>query len=237
MKVLIISDNVLVLKCVLSICGKFGDYEYAFRYSHTNKSFSNFDSSISISPIDLEEKPRRIAEQYNVIISAHCKQIFPPELFENVRCINIHPGLNPFNRGYYPHVFSIINKMPCGATIHEINERIDAGPIICQKKVEMRESDTSFSLYRRVLKAEMELLASNFRDLIECNYKVENIHNTGNLNTKSDYEELCELDLDDVATLRDHIDLIRALSHGDHKNAFFISKNGEKIFLKLDFIY
>jgi hypothetical protein len=49
-----------------------------------------------------------LCRSYDVIISWHCRQIFPKELIERVRCINIHPGFNPYNRGYFPHVFSDI---------------------------------------------------------------------------------------------------------------------------------
>ena len=44
---------------------------------------------------------------------------------------------------------------------------------------------------------------------------------------------MCEINLNEKVTMKEAIDRLRALSHGDYKNAYFIS-NGEKVFLKLD---
>jgi hypothetical protein len=45
---------------------------------------------------------------------------------------------------------------------------------------------------------------------------------------------LCELNLGSVAPLGEHIDLLRALSHGDYRNAFFIdSESGKKIYISI----
>lgn len=40
--------------------------------------------------------------------------------------------------------------------------------------------------------------------------------------------------MDEKVTMKEAIDKLRALSHGNYKNAYFISSNGEKVFLKLD---
>jgi methionyl-tRNA formyltransferase len=81
-----------------------------------------------------------------------------------MRCINIHPGLNPYNRGWYPQVFAINNGLPHGATIHEMDDKIDHGDIIYQKSVDIKLSDTSKTLYERVLDTEIFLFKENFRN-------------------------------------------------------------------------
>ena len=54
------------------------------------------------------------------------------------------------------------------------------------------------------------------------------------MNTLKDFNKLCVIDLDEKVTMKEAIDKLRALSHGNYKNAYFISSNGEKVFLKLD---
>ena len=56
----------------------------------------------------------------------------------------------------------------------------------------------------------------------------------GNLNLKKDFNKLCELDLNNVGTLKEHIDLLRALTHGDFSNAFFYGSKNEKINIRLE---
>src|SRR5690349_14011177 len=97
----------------------------------------------SIKALDVNDDVGEVIKSYDLVISYHCRQLFPRKLVESVRCINIHPGLNPFNRGWYPGVFSIVNGLPAGATIHEIDEKIDHGPAIAQKNIEVLPEDTS----------------------------------------------------------------------------------------------
>lgn len=107
-----------------------------------------------------------LSKTYDLIISLHCYQRFPSFLVQKVECINIHPGLNPYNRGWYPHVFSIVNKLPLGATIHEIDEDIDHGAIIAQHEVSLYSWDTSLTAYDRVVEAELSLIKENLIRLV-----------------------------------------------------------------------
>lgn len=163
--------------------------------------------------------------EWDLIISAHSKQIFPKDIVDRYRCINIHPGLNPFNRGMFPHVFSIINGLPAGVTIHEMDQYIDNGRIIVQSEVSIRDDDTSETLYDRVIEREIELFDEYF-DLIVYGGK-------GNINTMEDYKKLCELDMGSVGTLEQHINLLRALTHGDYKNAYYLDKDGKRVYVQI----
>ena len=207
-------------------------FEYA--YSPRNPLFSKkFHTADWIKPILIKENIDWIIMKYELVFSLHSKQIFPSELVKKIRCINIHPGLNPFNRGWFPHVFSIINSLPCGATIHEIDEHLDHGPIICQKEVRVEEHDTSLSTYNKILDAESELISKYLESIINGNYTT-HVKGKGNLNKKKDYLKLCEIDLYDKDTFKNHINKLRALTHGNYSNAYFKDESGNKIFLKLE---
>ena len=86
------------------------------------------------------------------------------EAFRN-RIINVHPALLPAfgGKGYYGlHVHEAVLKRGVkvtGATVHFVNEICDAGPIILQKAVEVKEGDTPEVLQKRVMEqAEWKLL-------------------------------------------------------------------------------
>ncbi|MBL0309831.1 MAG: dTDP-4-amino-4,6-dideoxyglucose formyltransferase [Bacteroidetes bacterium] len=178
---------------------------------------------------------KELAETYDLIFSLHCKQLFPAELVGSVKCINVHPGLNPFNRGWYPQVFSILNKKKSGATIHEIDEQLDHGPIIAQKEVVIEKWDTSLSAYNKILNAEVDLLNENLEKIIEGNYTPFRPKEEGNVNLKKDFNALREIDLNKQVSMEEAIDYLRAMSHGEYKNAWFLDPtSGKKVYVSID---
>jgi len=210
------------------------NFLFNYAYSPNNKAFiEKYQNTEWIKPLKVKEGIDFLINEYDLIISLHCKQIFPSELVEKVKCINIHPGLNPNNRGWFPQVFSIINGLPCGATIHEIDEKLDHGPIICQKEVLIEMYDTSLTAYDKILNAEIELLNDNFENILKLEYETFT-KDEGNLNLKKDFDALCEIDINQNDTFLNHINKLRALTHGDYANAYFIDGKGNKIFLKLE---
>ncbi len=238
MNVLIVSDNKPLVSFIQNLVAvnaeKFQSVTFDYRYSAINK---NPESLVSLGLTSINVKSEKdiahIVEHYALVISAHCKQIFPSKLVNNVRCINIHPGLNPHNRGWFPQVFSIINKKPVGCTIHLMNEEIDDGAILFQKAVPVFDWDTSLNVYERVQQAEMELLEAHLADLVFGNYQEKLPDEKGNYNGITDFKALCSLDLDHVGSLREHLDLLRALSHGEFNNAYFVLEDGSKVYVRL----
>jgi methionyl-tRNA formyltransferase len=167
-----------------------------------------------------------------MLLSIHCKNIFPKSITKGERCINIHPGYNPYNRGMFPHVWSIINKLPAGVTIHEMDEGIDSGPIIAQEEVQVLEDDTSQSLYRRIIAVERWLLGECLGWIIEGNYETTK-PKKGNYNSMEDFKKLCKLNLKKKATYGEVIDHLRALTHPPYKNAYFLGKDGKKVYVSI----
>jgi methionyl-tRNA formyltransferase len=237
-KILILSDNFQICKKFVEIIASkklnFANFTFAFSYNNSKIGESFINSNIIAHPINVKQDYPDIIKNYDLVISAHCKQLFPAELVKAVKCINVHPGLNPFNRGWYPQVFSILNKMPLGATIHEIDEELDHGPIICQKEVDLFAWDTSLSAYERVQNAEIELLEIWLPIILSGSYDVFKPDTDGNLNLKSDFNSLCKISLEKKQTIGETIDLLRALSHGDYKNAWYIDEHtGKKVYLQI----
>lgn len=232
--ILLLSDNEYLLSEFrkLDAQGLFAPHIITYGYSYYNAGLANRQTELGLVPVNVKKDYGQILESYDLLVSLHCKQLFPQKLVEGMRCINIHPGLNPHNRGWFPQVFSIINGKPAGATIHEIDAELDHGAIIAQQEVQLYTWDTSLSAYNRILQAELELIKQHFKNIIEGEYTVM-VAEEGNLNLKKDFDALCNLDISQHGTLEEHINLLRALTHGTYKNAYFIDKDGNKVYVNI----
>jgi methionyl-tRNA formyltransferase len=236
-QVLVISDNPILAerfeKEVWSLVDSC-QYELSFRCSPYSRP-ADFALLHPISKIDLRNKDdvKTILGNY-LILSIHCKQLFPKELVNTVRCINVHPGYNPINRGWYPQVFAIIENLDIGATIHEIDNHLDHGKILIREKVQKYEYDTSLSLYNRIIDKEIELLKSNIQVILDNSYKGFLPEDNGTLRLKKDFNKLLQLDLCEKLTMGEAISRLRALTHEDYKNAYYFDEIGNKIYISLN---
>ena len=81
------------------------------------------------------------SKEPDIIISLTCNQIFGRELL-NVPtwgCINLHSALLPKYRGLLPSFWVLKNDEEyTGVSVFLMNEGIDDGPIIIQKKIKIR---------------------------------------------------------------------------------------------------
>lgn len=239
-KILVISDNLFLCKEFEKIIKivELPNFIWDFSISpfSDHKLFSDsLDNNVSIRNLKNEGHVNEICEIYDIVFSVHCKQIFPENLVSNVKCINIHPGYNPINRGWYPQVFSIIKDNPIGATIHEIDKELDHGPIIDRALVKKNIWDTSLSLYNKVVALEIDLIRKNIKNIVSNLYETEKPETEGCLYLKKDFKDLCEIKLEELQTVGETINRLRALTHGDYKNAFFIDpETGKKIFISVE---
>ncbi len=131
-----------------------------------------------------EEYDRRLAElidSFNpdLIVLAGFLRILSPWFVRKYpnRIINIHPALLPSFGGLYGEkVHEAVLEYGCkvsGCTVHFVDERVDHGPIIVQKCVDVHDDDTPESLAARVLEKEHEALVEAIRIISEGNFKIE----------------------------------------------------------------
>ena len=97
------------------------------------------------------------------------------------RIINVHPSLIPSfcGKGYYGlrvHEAALEKGVKLsGATVHIVTPECDAGPIVLQRAVEVREDDTPETLQRRIMEeAEWKILPEAVRLFCEDRITVEN---------------------------------------------------------------
>ncbi|MCB0517993.1 MAG: dTDP-4-amino-4,6-dideoxyglucose formyltransferase [Lewinellaceae bacterium] len=236
-KILVVSDNEPLVNRFKALIerGLFNGHAFTFAFSPRNTALAEkYAGSTVFFPINVKTQFDEIIAQYDMVVSLHCKQLFPSALVRGIHCVNVHPGLNPHNRGWFPQVFSILNGKPCGATIHEIDELLDHGGIIAQKEVKIESWDTSLTAYNKILDAEMELIEAYMPAIIEGKYTTQKPDQEGNLNLKKDYDALCQIQLTDTDTFQNHLNRLRALTHGQYMNAYFLDDTGRKVYLKLE---
>ena len=105
------------------------------------------------------------AETDLVVLAGYLK-ILDPEIINayKKRIINIHPALLPKFGGHDMYGLNVhravINagEKESGATVHYVDEGVDTGEIILQKKVPVMPGDTPEKLAARVLETEHEIL-------------------------------------------------------------------------------
>jgi methionyl-tRNA formyltransferase len=100
--------------------------------------------------------------------SVHYRPIFKKALIEKYRKVyNLHPGYLPWGRGLYPYFWALWEKTPAGATLHELTEGVDEGPIVEQIRVEYHSYDTGGDLFERIEEAERQLFLLYWKKMIE----------------------------------------------------------------------
>jgi len=83
------------------------------------------------------------------LLSAYFVEEFPQ------RILNIHPSLLPSFPGLEAQAQALEHGVKyTGCTVHFVDERLDAGPILIQKAVPVLDADTEESLAARILEQE-----------------------------------------------------------------------------------
>ena len=84
----------------------------------------------------------------------------------NHKIINIHPSLLPKFKGLNTHKRVLRNKEKyTGCTVHYVNEKLDSGNIILQKKINIKLNENEVSLKKRVLTQEHILYPKAIRSV------------------------------------------------------------------------
>lgn len=114
--------------------------------------------------------------QVELVCLAGYMRLLSPVLLEAYagRILNVHPSLLPAfpgraaQRQAWEHGVKI-----SGATVHLVEAALDAGPIVLQEAVPLREDDTVEKLSARILEAEHRLYPRAVRLLLGGNYRLE----------------------------------------------------------------
>ncbi|NDV27169.1 formyltransferase family protein [Desulfovibrio sp. JC010] len=169
------------------------------------------------------------------------KHIIPKEIFNMPAkaTINLHYSLLPKLKGVYPVNWAIIKgETYTGITFHVVDETIDGGPLLLQKKILIHSSDTARTLQLRL----DDLAVKGFAELLEkakkgslCPIPQKEQQNQSYY-TKKDYEKSNELDLNEITSVSKIINLIRGKTFlPENKSLYFrCPQTGSKCYIRLE---
>ncbi|MDO8510260.1 MAG: methionyl-tRNA formyltransferase [bacterium] len=186
-----------------------------------------------LQPENLKDEPftRKLAEEnYDLFIVASYGKIIPREIIDLPRrkTLNIHPSLLPKLRGPSPVQTAILaDEKETGVTIIEIDEKMDHGPIVSQKKVEVADWPTNHEKLEELLaKVGASLLADILPEWLEGAVKALPQDERDATYTKKIEKEDAEINLNDDP----YLNYRKIMAYGGWPNAyFFADRKGKRI--------
>lgn len=95
--------------------------------------------------VDTKELPTELYNtDWDFFVVASYGKILPKKVLDLPRhgCLNIHPSLLPKFRGPSPYVSAILaDERQTGVTVMMMTEKMDAGPVLAQARIEIAEED------------------------------------------------------------------------------------------------
>jgi phosphoribosylglycinamide formyltransferase-1 len=89
------------------------------------------------------------------------------------RILNIHPSLLPSFPGLESQRQALEYGVKlAGCTVHFVDENLDAGPIVLQAVVPVKDEDTEATLSERILREEHRIYSEAVRIVLEGKYKI-----------------------------------------------------------------
>ena len=118
-------------------------------------------------------------ERIDLVVLAGYMRVLSPcfvRAFNN-RVINIHPALLPAFKGVdaIARAWRYGVKIT-GVTVHFLDEKVDHGPIIMQKSIQIREGESQESLERRIHRMEHKIYSEVIRRIVEKKIKIKGRH-------------------------------------------------------------
>ena len=144
-----------------------------------------------------EKITSEIVQAYSpkVMISFNYKYMIPKDIIDMMQgqIFNLHISLLPYNRGKFPNFFSFIENTPKGVTIHQIDEGLDTGPILAQKRIIFDESKETFaSSYEKLILEIQMLFKENWSSISDKNYQLYAQTRGGTFHTSDDFKRIYE---------------------------------------------
>ena len=133
-------------------------------------------NALKISQINVDEILQYISKFKIDAVVITCSYIIPVELLEksNVPWINKHSSLLPNCRGLFPYIWGKIHGFPSGVTYHLINQYIDQGELLFQKRIRGNKSLVEFyshifDYFPQDCKLAIEIAVGNLKRILDAN--------------------------------------------------------------------
>lgn len=202
-----------------------------------DESVYSFSKKNNIPILSFEEVERLSPD---VGFSVRYDKIIPISVIKSFKqgILNTHGGILPEYRGSYCNINALINnESEYGVSLHYISKGIDAGDIVSIKKVDIKESDTGFSLYQISEKLCYEILKENIKSIIDDKNKkisqdelIKAGHKCGIYYAKDTIKKKIIPSKD----ISNSLNIIRAFDSPYHEPAYTIV-DGRKIYLRVNY--
>jgi methionyl-tRNA formyltransferase len=199
------------------------------------RAFSNSPVTVRGEECRNEELLSRLFSESKVeaIVSVYWPWVIPQRAADMLQItVNFHPSLLPYGRGWYPHVHNIIKGSRAGVSLHEISTPVDSGKIWAQREVQVAVTDTASDLHARLQKEIVELFVENWPAIRDGGLTPTAQSGLAVYFAKNAFDKSDTLVLDQISTVREVIDTLRARSFGGRGYAHFYV-DGRKISISI----
>jgi len=111
--------------------------------------------------------------EFDLLFAVSWRYRIPASIYGRARrgAFLFHDSLLPRNRGFSPTVWSMIRgEKQTGATLLQMTDEIDGGPIVDQRPVVIEEHDTIATMLPKVTAAYLDILETNLPMLIDGSF-------------------------------------------------------------------
>ena len=149
--------------------------------------------------------------------------------------INFHPSYLPYDRGKDPNFWTLVGNTPFGVSLQIIDDSIDGGDVIFQKRINKTWMDTGKSLYEKAREAIINLFIDNYTKIKIGDIKpVRQNQDEGSFHYRKELEPRSEIILNKTYTAKDLINLLRARTFPPNPSCYFYDDNGEKYEIRVE---
>ena len=208
------------------------------KLSKQNDRFKNviltaIEHGVTVYPVDKDSVTSQLkALNFDILISCGFSYVLDKEAIESAPlAINVHPTLLPKYRGYRSAPYIIMNgEKETGVTVHMLEQEMDKGDIILQKKIDITPFDTTKSIFLKAQKTEVEVLKEAV-GLIERKEYILTPQDESKATTYNYIRRPSDSEIDSAKPLNDLYNDIRACDPVDYPAFFYV--DGERIGIKL----
>ncbi|MFC1542958.1 formyltransferase family protein [Candidatus Neomarinimicrobiota bacterium] len=176
--------------------------------------------------------------ELDIGFSCRASHILKPRFLSRFKksVVNMHGGILPEMRGVHLACHSIIEGWEeGGGTLHYMDEGIDTGPIIAERRFPIQRTDTAFSVYQKTQHALWTIFRENFDSILNDEERIISQQHLVDQGRKAQYFNMKalgkrkEINIQDMSL--EEIDRhVRGCDFPGHEPAFFIY-DGKKYYV------
>lgn len=176
MKVCIAGQNNIAISFTEYILKKYKNIELFACPNKSDNGLNNFHRSFlsfcKLNNIKIKELKDLYFEENLIFLSLEFDQIICIDKFKSNNLFNLHFSLLPEYKGMYTSALPILHdKTYSGVTLHKIDNGIDTGDILFQKKINIKNLNCE-ELYNLYTKEGLLLLIENFDKVLKNKFQL-----------------------------------------------------------------